>query len=137
MLLPRVLVMGEPSLVELSKEITLFNDDLLKLISDMTRIMHDKSGAGISAPQIGINKRIIVYGFENNERYPDAKPVPRTILINPEYEPLNDEVEPGMEGCLSLPGLRGLVSRYKNIKYSGYDQSGNPVICGMKVLWEL
>jgi peptide deformylase len=87
--------------------------------------MIEKNGVGIAAPQIGVYVRVIMFGFEHNDRYPDKDAVPFTILINPSYEPLSDEKEEEWEGCLSIPGLRGLVSRFKKIKYSGYDPQGH------------
>ncbi len=85
------------------------------------------SGAGLAAPQIGVAKRVAIFGFEANPRYPDAKPVPKTVLINPSIEPIGDETEEGWEGCLSVPGLRGLVTRHAAIRYSGYDQFGQQI----------
>lgn len=100
------------------------DSDILHLIQDMQDTMKEKGGAGIAAPQIGCNKRIIMFGFEKNTRYPDEKPIPFTILINPTIKFLTDELVDGWEGCLSVPGLRGLVSRYNKIEYSGYDVEG-------------
>ncbi|MCF6775854.1 peptide deformylase [Thiotrichales bacterium 19X7-9] len=127
MSLPRVVIMGEQSLIEKSQPVMNFDDELLQLISDMEAVMRDKKGVGIAAPQIGVNKRVILYGFEKNERYPNEKEIPLTVLVNPEYEPINDEMELGMEGCLSVPGLRGMVSRYKHIKFSAFDQTGEKI----------
>ena len=90
----------------------------------MKDTMNEKKGIGIAAPQIGVNLRVVIYGFEKSERYPNELPVPFTILINPVIEILNDELIDGWEGCLSVPGLRGLVPRFQKIKYSGFDTEG-------------
>lgn len=97
---------------------------LLELIQNMKDTMHQMEGVGIAAPQIGCNKRVIMFGFEKNARYPNEQPVPFTVLINPTFKILSDEMVDGWEGCLSVPGIRGLVSRYKRIEYSGYDPEG-------------
>ena len=94
------------------------------LLRDMRDTMLQEEGVGIAAPQIGCNRRVIIFGFEQNERYPDALAIPYTVLINPTITVLSDELVDGWEGCLSVPGLRGLVSRYNKIEYSGYDCSG-------------
>ena len=99
--------------------------EILVLIEDMKETMAEKGGAGIAAPQIGCNRRIIMFGFEKNKRYPHAKPIPFTILINPIIKVLSSEMNDDWEGCLSVPGLRGLVSRYNQIEYSGYDPDGH------------
>ena len=101
--------------------------DLLRLVQDMKDSMEEKGGVGIAAPQIGCNKRVIMFGFETSKRYPDEKPVPFTVLINPTITILSKEMDEAWEGCLSLPGLRGLVPRYKKIEYSGYTIEGNIV----------
>ena len=98
--------------------------EILALIQDMKDTMLERGGVGIAAPQIGCNKRVIIFGFEENERYPQATPIPFTVLINPIIRMLSDEMVDGWEGCLSVPGLRGLVSRYNKIEYSGYDPEG-------------
>jgi peptide deformylase len=98
--------------------------DILALIQDMKDTMLERGGVGIAAPQIGCNKRVIMFGCEENKRYPQAPPVPFTVLINPTIRMLSDEMIDGWEGCLSVPGLRGLVSRYNKIEYSGYDPEG-------------
>ncbi len=102
--------------------------ELKALITDMRETMAVRQGVGIAAPQIGVNLRIIMFGFEKNERYPDEKPVPFTALINPWVEPLDETKEEGWEGCLSVPGIRGLVPRYKNIRYGGHDVNGREVV---------
>lgn len=94
------------------------------LIADMLDSMHAENGVGIAAPQIGCNLRVIIFGFEENERYPNASSLPLTVLINPVIKILSDTMEDGWEGCLSVPGLRGLVPRYQKIEYSGYDERG-------------
>ena len=124
----RVLKMGEPLLYEKAVPVTQFGTpELDVLIADMFDTMGALNGAGLAAPQIGVSKRVVIFGFEANPRYPDAEPVPTTVLINPVIEPLGDDTEEGWEGCLSVPGLRGLVSRHRNIRYSGYDQQGQAI----------
>jgi peptide deformylase len=98
--------------------------ELRALLKDMEDTMQEKGGVGIAAPQIGVNLRVVIFGFEKSERYPNAKPIPFTVLINPVITPLADEQEEGWEGCLSVPGLRGLVPRYKKIRYTGFDENG-------------
>ena len=87
-------------------------------------IMHAANGAGLAAPQIGVDLQLVIFGFKNNERYPDAPPVPETVLINPKIMPIGDAEEEGWEGCLSVPGLRGVVPRFTRIRYSGFDPQG-------------
>ncbi|MBV9575615.1 MAG: peptide deformylase [Gammaproteobacteria bacterium] len=103
------------------------NGELKELINDMQDTMKEKGGIGIAAPQISCNLRVIMFGFEKSERYPNEKPVPFTVLINPVIEILSQEMVDGWEGCLSVPGLRGLVPRYNKINYKGYDIEGNPI----------
>ncbi len=123
-----VLRMGTASLLEVSSVITEFDsDELHQLIADMFDTMASYSGAGLAAPQIGINKRLVIFGVENNPRYPDVEEVPTTVLINPEIEFLSDEGELGWEGCLSVPGMRGAVERCTHIRYRGYDQYGQAI----------
>ncbi|MDP1575098.1 MAG: peptide deformylase [Coxiellaceae bacterium] len=100
------------------------SNDLKVLIQDMKDTMKEKGGVGIAAPQIGVNLCVTIFGFDKSERYPNENSVPFTILINPTIEILSDEMIDGWEGCLSVPGLRGLVSRYQKIKYSGFDENG-------------
>lgn len=121
-----VLKLGNKKLFTKSEPVTMseFNSDLKQIISDMRQTMEFYKGVGIAAPQIGINKRIIMFGFEHNERYPYEAPVPFTILINPEIKILSDNTVDGWEGCLSIPKLRGLVPRYEKIEYSGLDING-------------
>jgi len=99
--------------------------DIQYLIKDMQDTMLELGGVGIAAPQIGCNKRVVMFGFENSDRYPQAEAIPFTVLINPEIKILSPELVEGWEGCLSVPGLRGLVPRYNQIEYSGYDPEGN------------
>jgi peptide deformylase len=121
----RILEMGDPLLYQRSEEITEFdNPRLAALIEDMFDTMADSDGAGLAAPQIGVLQRLVIFSVESNPRYPDAETVPRTILINPVIEVLDDERESGWEGCLSIPGMRGVVSRPSYIRYSGYNEKG-------------
>jgi peptide deformylase len=125
-----VLKMGEISLLERSCEVEQFNTaELDQLLTDMWDTMEQENGAGLAAPQIGVNLRVVIFGYENNPRYPEAPPVPQTILINPKIELLSDTMEAGWEGCLSVPGMRGMVPRYTDIRYSGFDPQGNPIDC--------
>jgi len=120
--------MGEISLLEKSSPVEQFDTaELDQLITDMWETMVAEDGAGLAAPQIGVNLRVVIFGFEDNPRYPDADSVPQTILINPVIVELNDQREEGWEGCLSVPGMRGLVPRYTDIRYNGFDQKGIPV----------
>lgn len=102
---------------------------LSQLISDMEDTMAEEGGVGIAAPQIGCNLRVIMFGFDKNERYPNEAEIPLTILINPVIKVLSDEMDDAWEGCLSVPGLRGLVSRYSKIEYSGFDPDGKRISC--------
>ncbi len=123
-----VLRMGHPTLLQTAQPVTEFNTATLDtLIADMFDTMLATDGVGLAAPQIGESLRVMVFGFESNKRYPDAPPVPMTVLINPQIEVLSGEQVEGWEGCLSVPDMRGLVPRYKHIRYSGYDQYGNAV----------
>ncbi len=123
-----VIRMGTSSLLTKSKLVTQFAcAELYELIKNMRDTMHEKGGVGIAAPQIGCNKRVIMFGFDENPRYPNEQPVPFTVLINPEIEILTNETIEGWEGCLSVPGLRGLVPRFTKIKYKGFDEDGKAV----------
>lgn len=130
MTIQMVVKMGNKQLGMPSDPIVDFNPaiqsypELTELIQNMKDTMDAKGGIGIAAPQIGCNKRVIMFGFEKNKRYPNEKPVPFTILINPVYQIISDVLVDGWEGCLSVPGLRGLVPRYKKIEYSGYTPDG-------------
>lgn len=121
-----VLKMGDPRLLKIAQPVHEFGTLALKqLIIDLFETMQATHGVGIAAPQIGVNLQVIVFGFEENQRYPDEEPVPQTILLNPVITALSDETEDGWEGCLSVPGLRGLVPRYTHIRYQGFDPEGN------------
>lgn len=120
-----ILKMGNPDLLKVSEPVDFEKDDFTTLIEDMKETMKANDGAGLAAPQIGVFKRLVIFGFDTNDRYPEADSVPFTVLINPIITPLSDEQENGWEGCLSVPGLRGVVPRYTHIKYKGYDADGN------------
>jgi len=123
-----VLRMGHPVLREKAKPVQAFGTpELLALIQDMKDTMAAKNGAGLAAPQIGVSERVVIFGVDKNPRYPDAEEVPFTVLVNPKIVLLTREVEEGWEGCLSVPGMRGLVPRYTRLKYSGFDEHGTPV----------
>jgi peptide deformylase len=120
-----ILRMGDPRLLRVSEPVRRFDTpELRELLTDMFDTMVDAEGAGLAAPQIGVLLRVVVFGFERSERYPDAPAVPKTILINPVIEALGDSMQDGWEGCLSVPGLRGLVPRYERIRYRGFDERG-------------
>ena len=123
-----ILKMGDPRLLRIAAPATEFDTpDLLALVEDMFDTMRAANGAGLAAPQIGEDLQLVIFGFERNERYPDAPPVPQTVLINPVIEPLGDEQVDGWEGCLSVPGLRGVVPRFARIRYRGFDPQGRPI----------
>lgn len=123
-----VLRMGHPLLNQRAQEVREFNTaELNGLIEDMLDTMQAEAGAGLAAPQIGVSRRVVVFGFDENPRYQDAPAVPRTVLINPVIEVLDPQTEDGWEGCLSVPGMRGVVPRYQRIEYRGYDASGEPI----------
>ena len=123
-----VLRMGHPVLREKAKPVQAFGTpELLALVQDMKDTMAAKNGAGLAAPQIGVSERVVIFGVDRNPRYPDAEEVPFTVLVNPKIVLLTREVEEGWEGCLSVPGMRGLVPRYTHLRYSGFDEQGNPV----------
>jgi len=122
-----VLRMGDPRLWQKSLPLTDFPSNELKiLLEDMHDTMAHLSGAGLAAPQIGVGLRVVIFGVKSNPRYPGIEEVPDTVLINPVLEPLSDEMEEGWEGCLSVPGMRGWVPRWKRLRYKGFDQSGKP-----------
>lgn len=124
-----ILKMGDPRLLRVAEPITRFDTpELHALIADMFDTMHAANGAGLAAPQIGVNLQLVIYGFKNNPRYPDAPQVPETVLINPVLTPLSDAQEEAFEGCLSVPGLRGSVPRYTQLHYEGYDQRGQRIV---------
>lgn len=120
--------MGDSRLLEASRPVERFDTpELLALIADMDDTMRSLNGAGLAAPQIGVGLQVAIFGVERNPRYPDVEPVPYTVLINPTLTPLGEEMEEGWEGCLSVPGMRGLVPRYQRLRYRGYDQHGKPI----------
>lgn len=120
--------MGDPRLLEVSRRVETFDTpELHALIQDLQDTMTALNGAGIAAPQIGVNLQVVIFGVGKNPRYPDTEEVPFTVLINPELQALDEEMEEGWEGCLSVPGMRGVVPRYKNIHYSGFDPYGNRI----------
>jgi peptide deformylase len=123
-----ILKMGDPRLLRVAKPVERFGTpELDTLIADMFDTMHAAGGVGLAAPQIGVDLQLAIFGFDSSERYPDAPAVPRTILLNPVITPLSDEHEEGWEGCLSVPGLRGVVSRWSHIRYSGFDPAGESI----------
>jgi peptide deformylase len=117
--------MGDPRLLRVAAPVAAFGTRALgQLIADMFETMAAAGGVGLAAPQIGVDLQLVIFGFERSERYPDAPPVPRTILLNPTITPLSEEMEEGWEGCLSVPGMRGVVPRHAHIRYRGFDPSG-------------
>ncbi len=123
----KVLRIGEPQLLQVAEPVTAFNSvSLDNLITDMWDTMQSENGAGLAAPQIGINLRIVIFGFESNPRYPDAENIAPTVLINPQITFLSNATEQSWEGCLSIPGMRALVPRYTHLQYKGFDQKGLP-----------
>ena len=125
MAVQKVLRMGDPRLLQVAEPVTEFNTaELDGLIQDMFDTMAAFDGAGLAAPQIGVSKRLVIFGVEANPRYPEVEPVPTTILINPQLVALAKDMDEAWEGCLSVPGMRGLVPRFTRLRYSGYDQHG-------------
>lgn len=123
-----VLKMGDPRLLEKSRPVTAFDTpELRSLLADMRDTMTHLSGAGLAAPQIGVGLQVVIFGVQRNPRYPEAEEVPDTILINPVLTPLGDDMAEGWEGCLSVPGMRGLVPRYTQLRYAGFDELGRPL----------
>ena len=123
-----VLRLGESLLLQTAVFVTMFDTpELHALIQDMQDTMQSMTGAGIAAPQIGVSLQVVIFGVGSNPRYPDAEQVPYTVLINPELAPVGDELEEGWEGCLSVPGMRGVVPRYTRLHYKGFDQYGKPI----------
>jgi peptide deformylase len=123
-----VLKMGDPRLLEKALPVRRFGTpDLDELLGDMRDTMAHLNGAGLAAPQIGVGLQVVIFGVHQNPRYPDAEEVPDTVLINPLLTPLSDELEEGWEGCLSVPGLRGMVPRYTRLRYQGFDAAGQPM----------
>jgi peptide deformylase len=123
----RVLKMGEPLLRQVAAPVTRFDEELAALVADMDDTMRAQSGAGIAAPQIGVSLRVVIFELKDNPRYPHITPVPYTVLVNPLVTPLTAEQDEGWEGCLSVPGMRGLVPRYRRLHYRGFDQYGAPI----------
>jgi peptide deformylase len=123
-----ILKMGDPRLLRIAPPVKQFDTpELHALVADLFDTMHAVNGAGLAAPQIGVDLQLVIFGFQNNQRYPDAPPVPETVLINPVITPLSNEEELGWEGCLSVPGLRGVVPRYARIRYTGFGPRGERI----------
>ncbi len=123
-----VLRLGDPRLLKVASEISDFNTpELDSLINDMFDTMAAADGVGLAAPQIGVGLRIVIFGFDSNPRYPEQETIPKTVLINPKITVLSDGKEDDWEGCLSVPGMRGVVSRHKHIRYSGFDAAGKAI----------
>ena len=123
-----ILKMGDSRLLRQAEPVKEFDTpELHALIADMFDTMQAANGAGLAAPQIGVNLQLVIFGFKQNARYPEAPPVPETVLINPQLKPLSDEMEEGWEGCLSVPGMRGVVPRWSRLHYEGFDQYGKPL----------
>lgn len=124
-----ILKMGDPRLLRVAQPVTRFDsDEIHQLVTDMFDTMRAANGAGLAAPQIGVDLQLVIFGTDApNPRYPEAPLVPRTVLLNPVITPLDDEEEDGWEGCLSVPGLRGVVPRFSRIRYTGSDQYGDPI----------
>jgi peptide deformylase len=123
-----VLRMGDRRLLERSQPVEAFGTtELRALVADMRDTMAHLNGAGLAAPQIGVPLRVVIFGVTYNPRYPEAEEVPDTVLINPVLTPIGEEREEAWEGCLSVPGMRGLVPRFKRVRYQGFDDLGNPI----------
>jgi peptide deformylase len=124
-----ILKMGDARLLRMAQAVTDFDSDALHLlITDMLDTMRAANGAGLAAPQIGVDLQVVIFGsFERNPRYPDRPVVPPTVLINPTITPIGDAEESDWEGCLSVPGLRGVVPRWTHIRYTGFDQYGDAI----------
>jgi peptide deformylase len=128
MAVQEILKMGDPRLLRVAQLVTAFDTpELHTLVADMFDTMAAAQGAGLAAPQIGVDRQVVIFGFTHNTRYPDREPVPRTVICNPVIEPLDDTMVEGWEGCLSVPGLRGLVPRHARIRYRGFDPQGTPI----------
>ena len=128
MAIREVLKMGDPRLLAVAEPVLEFGTpELGVLLADMQDTMRELNGAGLAAPQIGVGLRVVIFGFEDNPRYPDADSVPFTVLINPVLTPLSLDQDEGWEGCLSVPGMRGLVPRYRELRYTGFDAAGAPL----------
>ena len=123
-----ILKMGDPRLLRVAPPVTTFDTpELHALVADMFDTMAAANGAGLAAPQIGVDLQLVIFGFDRNARYPEAPAVPKTVLLNPVINPLDDAMEDGWEGCLSVPGLRGVVPRHARIRYTGVDLAGQPI----------
>ncbi len=123
-----ILKMGDPRLLRVAQPVRAFDTpELHALVADMFDTMEAAQGAGLAAPQIGVDLQLVIFGFTRSERYPEAPPVPRTVLVNPQVTPLDEEVVDGWEGCLSVPGLRGVVPRHARIRYTGFDIQGRAI----------
>jgi peptide deformylase len=123
-----ILRMGDERLLRRAEEVRKFDTpELHALLADMRDTMHAENGVGLAAPQIGVNLRVVIFEVEGNPRYPEAEAVPQTVLINPVITPLKKKLEDDWEGCLSVPGMRGMVPRYTHIRYLGYDEYGNRI----------
>jgi peptide deformylase len=123
-----ILKMGDPRLLRIAKPVEQFDTpEMRELVADMFETMKHANGAGLAAPQIGVDLQLVIYGYDSNVRYPEAPPVPRTVLINPVITPLDAAEVDGWEGCLSVPGLRGVVPRWERIRYTGFDELGRPI----------
>ncbi len=119
--------MGDPRLLEKAAPLARFDTvELNELLADLRDTMAHLNGAGLAAPQIGVSVRVVIFGVKSNPRYPGIEEVPDTVLINPEIVPLGDEIEEGWEGCLSVPGMRGWVPRWRKLRYKGFDENGKP-----------
>jgi peptide deformylase len=129
MAIREILKMGDPRLLRVAQPVTRFDTDEIHLmVADLFETMHAVNGAGLAAPQIGVDLQLVIFGTDApNPRYPDAPVVPRTVLLNPVIAPIGSEEEEGWEGCLSVPGLRGVVPRHARIRYSGHDARGRPI----------
>ncbi len=123
-----ILKMGDPRLLRVAPPVQHFDTpELHALVADMFDTMAAANGAGLAAPQIGVDLQLVIFGFSSNPRYPDREPVPRTVICNPVITPLSDEIVEGWEGCLSVPGLRGKVPRHAHVRYTGVDLQGQPI----------
>jgi len=123
-----ILRMGDPRLWRIAQPVAAFGTPQLhELVADMFETMEAAGGVGLAAPQIGVDLQLVIFGFEASERYPDAPAVPLTVLLNPRLTPESDAVEEGWEGCLSVPGMRGQVPRWRDLRYQGFDLDGNPI----------
>jgi peptide deformylase len=128
MAIREVLKMGDPRLLGVAQTVGEFGTaELETLLADMRDTMQNLNGAGLAAPQIGVGLRVVIFGFEQNPRYPEADEVPYTVLINPELTPIGEVQVEDWEGCLSVPGMRGLVPRYRQLRYTGLDAAGRPI----------